>query len=50
MPRFLDKNENLTYIPTYEDIFHDDVQEMTYIAEIIRENLEIRDRHFKTSN
>ena len=40
--QLLGKNEKLTYIPTYEELFNDDTHGQAYIAMIIRENVNIR--------
>ena len=39
----LGKNEKLTYIPTYEELYKDDTHEQAYISIIIRENVKMRD-------
>ena len=41
----LGKNEKVTYIPKYEDIFTEDADEQSYIARIIKENFHIRERY-----
>ena len=33
------KNEIISYIPTYEDLFKGDIQDQIYISRILRENL-----------
>ena len=41
----LGKNEKMTYIPTYADIFKNDVNEQSYIARIMKENFHIREKY-----
>ena len=38
----LGKNEFVTYIPTYEDLYSDDDEERLYIAKIMLENVKIK--------
>ena len=35
----LGKNEIVSYIPTYEDLFRGDLEEQIYISRILKENL-----------
>ena len=37
------KNYNITYIPTYNDLFSSNVSDQIYVSRIIQENIEIRD-------
>ena len=39
----LGKNEYLTYIPTYEDLFKTEIHDQAYISMIIREHVKIRE-------
>ena len=35
------KNEIISYIPTYEDLFRGDIEDQIYISRILKENLSI---------
>ena len=39
-PSLLGRNELVTYIPEYEDLFGNDEQEQWYIARLIKDNIE----------
>ena len=39
----MENKQNVTYIPTYEDLFRSDIEEQAYVAMILLENLKIRD-------
>ena len=39
----LGKNQKLTYIPSYEELYQDNTHDQAYISMIIRENVKIRD-------
>ena len=41
-PVLIGKNENLTYIPNYSDVFGNDISEIIYIAQLMRENLKMK--------
>ena len=38
-PILLGANESLTYIPNYNDLFENNIEEQAYIAKIMKENL-----------
>ena len=38
----LGKNENISYIPNFIDMFEDDLEEQIYIARLLKENFETR--------
>ena len=38
----LGKNENISYIPDYSELFHGDIQEQVYISRILKENFNRR--------
>ena len=40
--KLIGKNEMLTYIPNYYDIFSEEVEEQLYVARILRENMRIK--------
>ena len=40
--KLIGKNEMLTYIPNYYDIFSEEVKEQLYVARILRENMRIQ--------
>ena len=39
-PILLGKNEIVTYLPIYEDIYGDDENEQVYISRLLRDNIE----------
>ena len=41
-PILIGKNEQLTYIPNYNDLFETDLREQAYIASVIKENVKIK--------
>ena len=48
-PKLLEENELVTEIPIYENIFKDDIKEQKYVAEIMMENLRIKQCILKDS-
>ena len=38
-----DKNDRISYLPTYSDLYSDDVQEQIYISRMIKHNMYTRD-------
>ena len=44
-PVLLGKNEILTYIPQYSELYSEKLAEKVYVSRIIRENLKIRNTY-----
>ena len=42
--KLLEKNEKVTYIPDYEEIFSKNLNEQVYVAKIMLENIKIKER------
>ena len=41
----VNKNDKLSYIPTYNNIYSDDLKEQVYTSKIIQENMKIRETY-----
>ena len=38
-----DKNDKISYIPTFNDLYNEEIEEQAYVSMIIKENMKIRE-------